>query len=171
MDQLDLFELMNGDVKQIKQFIKLSSIIALLDQKGLTIINSDGNKKIELMPKHMQIALELFGVLWSTQEKDLGFKVENTYKRIKSIMKNNYPTYYKNEVFKMKDVRAELEMTNQTLQRHIDIMMDYGKVERCGGNKKVGFKYKISNWGSSKTNNPLEELEKAISLLESDYVS
>ena len=166
LDELDIKTLFDGDYKLITQFLRITNLVTLLHQKQLGMTKDGNQTVVEVQPKHMQIALELFQDVWFKTEKELGFKVSGTLINIKDIINKAFPNGNKNYEFNVKDMRKKLRAVPSTFARHINTLYDYNKLERTGGTKNTGFTYKVVSWNDSDSSiKRFSEFKKAINSL------
>lgn len=149
LEQLNVSATFNNDTRLITQFLRITNLIALLHQKQLPAIQKNGASQIEVQPRHMAQALELFREIWFKQEKELSFNVAGTLMRIKKILVKDHKENFQETDFLVKDMRAKLKVSPSSLARHINILYDYGKLERTGGNQRDGYSYKVLCWNDS----------------------
>lgn len=149
LEQLNISATFNKDNRLITQFLRITNLIALLHQKQLSVIQKNGAWQIEVEPRHMVQALELFREIWFKEEKELSFNVSGTLMRIKKTLAKDFPDSHKEADFLVKDMRAKLKVSPSSLARHINILYDYGKLERTGGNKRDGYSYKVTSWNDT----------------------
>jgi hypothetical protein len=157
LEQLNISATFNNDNKLITQFLRITNLITLLHQKQLSVIQKNGASQIEVQPRHMTQALELFREIWFKEEKELTFNVSGTLLRIKKILAKDFPDNHKEADFLVKDMRAKLNISPSSFARHINTLYDYGKLERSGGNKKDGYSYKVASWND--TNDTAQQYE------------
>lgn len=166
LEQLNISATFNKDNKLISQFLRMTNLITLLHQKQLTVIQKNGANQIEVQPRHMIQALELFREIWFKQEKELSFNVAGTLMKIRKMIIKDFPDSHKEADFLVKDMRAKLKVSPSSLARHINILYDYGKLERTGGNQRDGYSYKVTNWDdSSDTAQQYEKFKNEIQAL------
>lgn len=149
LEQLNISATFNKDNKLISQFLRITNLIALLHQKQLLVIQKNGAWQIEVQARHMVQALELFREIWFKQEKELSFNVAGTLARIKKTLMKDHKENHEEADFMVKDMRAKLKVSPSSLARHINILYDYGKLERTGGNQRDGYSYKVVSWNDS----------------------
>jgi hypothetical protein len=157
LEELNVSATFNNDTKLITQFLRMTNLITLMHQKQLSISQKNGVNQIEVQRKHMLMTLELFREIWFKEEKELPFNVASTLLRIKKTLIKDHAEDHQEADFLVKDMRAKLEVSPSSLARHINILYDYGKLERTGGNKKEGFSYKVLNWND--TNDSAQQYE------------
>ncbi|WP_346882358.1 hypothetical protein [uncultured Algibacter sp.] len=156
LEQLNIARYFDENYKLIKQFLQLTSLVTLLHQKQLGATKSGNMLQVEVQPKHILITLELFQELWVKEESELSYQVANTFRNIKAVLIKGSPKNHENVTFTVKGVRERLKMHPATLARHINTLYDYNKIERTGGNRKDGYKYKVISWSD---NSPIERFE------------
>ena len=149
LDELDVMQLFDNNVKHITQFLRLTNLVTLLHQKQLGVTKSGNAIQVEVLPKHMSITLELFSSLWLKEDEELNFRVSGTFKRIKEILKKEDSINFKSLEFSVKEIRVKLKMSPATLSRHINTLFDYGLIERKSGNRNKGFKYSVISWNEN----------------------
>ncbi|MDI5887635.1 hypothetical protein [Flavobacterium yafengii] len=157
LEQLNISATFNKDNRLIAQFLRIINLIALLHQKQLTVIQKNGANQIEVQPRYMVQALELFREIWFKEEKELSFNVSGTLNRIRKTLMKDFPDSHKETDFLVKDMRAKLKVSPSSLARHINILYDYGKLERTGGNQRDGYSYKVTSWND--TNDTAQQYE------------
>lgn len=146
LEQLNISATFNKDNKLITQFLRITNLITLLHQEQLLVIQKNGAWQIEVQPIHMIQALELFREIWFKEEKELSFNVSGTLSRIKKVLLKEHKESHEEADFLVKDMRAKLKVSPSSLARHINILYDYGKLERTGGNQRDGYSYKVTSW-------------------------
>jgi len=149
LDELDIKTLFDADYKLITQFLRITNMVTLLHQKQLGVTKEGNHIVVEVQPKHMQIALELFQDVWFKAEKELSFKVVGTLISIKDVINKAFPNGNKDYEFNVKDMRKKLRAVPSTFAKHINTLYDYNKLERTGGTKNTGFTYKVVSWNDS----------------------
>ncbi len=149
LDILDVKTLFDADYKLITQFLRITNMVTLLHQKQLGMEKEGNHTVVEVKPKHMQIALELFQDVWFKTEKELSFKVVGTLMSIKDVINKAFPNGNKGYEFNVKDMRKKLRAVPSTFAKHINTLYDYNKLERTGGTKNTGFTYKVVSWNDS----------------------
>ncbi|PKB18348.1 hypothetical protein [Flavobacterium sp. 5] len=168
LEQLNVSAFFDNDGRLITQFLRITTLIALLHQKQLVMTQTKGVYQIEVQAKHMEQALELFKEIWFKQEKELHFKVASTLVRIKNTLIKESPESYKESEFFVKDMRAKLKAVPSSFARHINTLYDYGKLERTDGNRKDGYTYTVANWNdTNSTAKQYEDFKKEIISLQS----
>lgn len=166
LDELDVMKFFDGDCKQITQFLRITNLITLLHQKQLGLTKVGNMLQVEVKPKHMKIALDLFRELWIKEESELNFKVSGTFTRLKEVLKEQEPKDYKEVEFTVKGIREKLKMFPATLARHINTLFDYGKIERTGGNRREGYTYSVISWNDTNTSEErYNQLQESINSL------
>ena len=152
IEQIDLMPFFKQNYTALGQYLKLVNLITLLhqyqNQSHLKIAKP--NQVLEVDPKHMIIALELFREVFLKADKELYFNVESTFIRLKKTLKDSYQDDYQDQSFTLNGIRKQLNMSPVTLNRHLKTLEEYGKIVRCGGNNRVGFQYQIIEWGEHK---------------------
>lgn len=146
LEQVDVSKFLNNDSRLITQFLKVTNLITLLHQRQLSMRLNEGTYQIEVEPRFMGLALELFREVWFKEEKELGFNVACTLVKIKKELQKQNPSSHHKLEFTVKEMRAKLKVSPSSFARHINTLYDYGKLERTGGNKKEGFNYKVICW-------------------------
>lgn len=166
LEQLDIATYFNEDYKLIKQFLQLTNLITMVHQKQLGQVKLGTINQIEVQPKFMLEALELFQELWVKEEKELSFKVRSTFLRLKQVLKSENKDDYQDSEFVVKEMRSKLAISPSTFARHINTLYDYNKLERTGGNKRDGFTYKVISWNDETSSlEKYENLKKEINSL------
>jgi len=166
LDELDVKTYFDNDYKLITQFLRITNLVTLLHQKQLGVTKDDNQIVVEVKPKHMRIALDLFRDVWFKTEKELSFKMSGTLIRIKDAIKKIQPDDFENCEFNVKDMRKELRLAPSTFSKHINTLYDYNKLERTGGTKNTGFRYKVVSWNDGDSSvKRFEDLKKAINSL------
>ncbi len=157
LEQLNVSKYLNSDSKLITQFLSVTNLITLLHQRQVNMRQNAGASQIEVEPRFMDMALELFKEIWFKEEKELGFNVACTLVRIKKELVKANPNNFPKSEFTVKEMRAKLKVSPSSFARHINTLYDYGKLERTGGNKKDGFTYKVTSW--SEDHNTAQQYE------------
>lgn len=149
LEQLNISATFKKDNRLITQFLRMTNLIALLHQKQLSVIQKNGVWQIEVQPRQMAQALELFREVWFKEEEELSFNVSATLNRIRKMLLKDHKENHEQADFLVKDMRAKLKVSPSSLARHINILYDYGKLERTGGNQRDGYSYKVTSWNDS----------------------
>lgn len=149
LEQVNVSKFLNNDSKLITQFLRITNLVTLLHQKQLIMTQNAGTYQIEVEPRFMDMALELFREVWFKEEKELSFNVACTLVKIKKELVKTNPNNCQESEFTVKEMRAKLKVSPSSFARHINTLYDYGKLERTGGNKKDGYSYKVTNWNDS----------------------
>ena len=139
VEQVSLTGLFGNDLSKTGLFLRLSHLIALLDQynSGMERL-PNGQEAIIVGGRHMATALELFQFLWIKQTDELHFKLRSTHKRLVELLAER-----DKKPFTAKEVRKPLGLTPATLQRHLASLKSYGVIEICGGNRAKGYRYRL----------------------------
>jgi hypothetical protein len=162
LEQIDVAKYFSNDAKLISQFLKVTSLITLLYQKQLEMLQKNEIYQIEVEPKHMLAALELFQEVWFKQEQELPFNVACTLTKIKRELQKQNPTDFEQIEFTVKQMRAKLKVSPSSFARHITTLYDYNKLERTNGNKKDGFSYRVIAWDTSDVAEQYENFKNEI---------
>lgn len=162
LEQIDVAKYFSNDAKLISQFLKVTSLITLLHQKQLEILQKNEMYQIEVQSKHMLAALELFQEVWFKQEQELPFNVACTLTKIKRELQKQNPTNYQETEFTVKQMRAKLKVSPSSFARHIATLYDYNKLERTSGNKKDGFSYRVIAWDTGDVAEQYENFKNEI---------
>ena len=149
LEQINIAKFLRNDNKLIAQFLKVTSLITLLYQKQLEILQKNDVFQIEVQRNHMLEALELFKEIWFKQEQELPFNVACTLTKIKRELQKQKPKNYQETEFTVKLMRDKLKLSPSSFARHIATLYDYNKLERTSGNKKDGFNYRVIAWDMS----------------------
>lgn len=149
IEQIDIAPFFGNDIKAMSQYLNLVNCITLLHQKQLLPKLTKTTQNIEVKASYMISALELFKELWLKKDDELSFNVRGTFNRIKDYLRTVCPQDYLTQTFQLKKIRKELAMAPATLHRHLHNLELYGYIERCGGNNRTGYDYKILEWTSS----------------------
>ena len=120
---------------------------SLLHQKQLGGKNAKGVFQVEVKPEHMTMTLELFREIWVKEEQELNFSIAKTLELIKAQLEKENKGDCKDEEFTERDMRAKLKAVPTTFNRHINMLYDYARIDRTGGNRRDGFNYKVTSWG------------------------
>ena len=162
LEQIDVSKFFTNDSKLITQYLNMVNLITLVHQKQLEITIKNAVHQIEVEPRFMLMALELFQEIWFKEEKELPFNVACTLVKIKRELQKSNPNAYQDSEFTVKEMRANLKVSPSSFARHIATLYDYNKLERTSGNKKDGFGYKVIAWEDNNTAEQFEEFKNEI---------
>ena len=163
LDQLDLEPFFGKDFVQLRRFLHITSLITLYHQEQLGVRKVNGVVVTEVQPDHMLAALDLFRDLWLKPEEELYFQVVHTFQKIKDYQKQQYPECYREEKFKIADLRPKLKVAFSTFSRHVRRLNEYGMLKRVGGNNRTGYEFMVADWGEGTGRaDKLSELIEAI---------
>ena len=146
IEQINLKSFFGTDVKAMSQYLQLVNGITLLHQYQLNVKLTKTKQYIDVKAEYMVLALETFREVWLKKDDELYFNVRSTFSAVKQNLRQQYPTDYLGQTFKLKDMRKALGKSPVTMQRHLHSMELYGKIERSGGNNRVGYEYKVLEW-------------------------
>ena len=146
IEQVDISRFFGGDLKSLSQYLKLVNLVTLLYQKHDDVLLTDRGQTLEVKPQYMKLVLELYRELWLKKEDELYFNVRGSFNRIKGYLKKSEPDHYLSTSFKLKDIRKAVGRSPVTVQRHLNQLELYGKIERTGGNNKTGYEYQVRQW-------------------------
>ena len=138
VEQVSLTDLFGNDIGRTTLFLRLSHLIALLDQYNSGMERTVAGEAIIIEGRHMATVLELFQFLWIKQTDELHFKLRSTHKRLVELLAERGK-----KPFTAKEVRKPLGLTPATLQRHLASLKSYGIIEICGGNRAKGYRYRL----------------------------
>lgn len=150
IEQVNLQSVFGTDVKAMSQYLQLVNCITLLHQHQLDVKLTKTKQFIDVQSEYMILALDLYRDLWLKNDDELYFNVRSTFNAIKAYLRKAYPSDYLSQTFKVKSVRKALGKSPVTMQRHLKTLELYGKIERCGGNNRIGYDYKILEWQDTK---------------------
>jgi len=164
-DQIDFQPFFNNNIKQIRLFLQLTNLVALLHQEQLPKTKANNQLIIAATPEHMTAVLTLFKDVWLTKDEELYFRVIKTLNKLKTILKKEFITDYKEKTFKAKAYRKAVGIAPSTYNRHIKHLDTYGKLTRTGGNNRTGYTYQITEWEEENNNvtafnNLIQQLKK-----------
>jgi len=139
VEQVSLCDLFGNDLSRTGLFLRLSHLIAMLDQynSGMERL-PNGREAILIEGRHMAAVLELFQFLWIKQTDELHFKLRSTHKRLVELLAER-----DKKPFTAKEVRRPLGLAPATLQRHLASLKSYGVIEICGGDRAKGYRYRL----------------------------
>ena len=144
VEQISLEGLFGQDLSRTGLFLRLSHLIALLDQYNCGMERlQDGREAVIVEAKHMALALELFSGLWIKNADELHFRLRGTHKRLVELIAKRDGQVMSKKPFTAKEVRKALGLSPATLQRHLSSLRDYGILEICGGNRAKGYRYRL----------------------------
>lgn len=149
IEEVDLSAFFGQDIKSLSQYLRLVNLITLVHQHKGSVFLTPSSKMMEVKPKYMIMALELFRELWLKKDEELYFKVRTTFSQVKEYLTRTHGAKAKDSEFTLKEIRKTLKIAPITVQRHLHTLEDYGKVERCGGNNRIGYQYRIGEWEES----------------------
>ena len=162
LEQIDVSQFFTNDSKLITQYLNMVNLITLVHQKQLEITIKSKVHQIEVEPRFMLMAFELFQEIWFKQEKELPFNVACTLVKIKRELQKSNPKDFQLTEFSVKEMRANLKVSPSSFARHIATLYDYNKLERTSGNKKDGFGYMVIAWEDNNTAQQFEAFKKEI---------
>jgi len=151
-DQIDFQPFFKNNIKQIRLFLQITNLIALLHQEQLKRTKENNQLCIEVSPTNMVATLELFKTVWLTKDEELYFRVIKTFNRLKKVLKQNFPNNYQDQTFKAKAYRKVVGIAPSTYNRHIKALDTYGKLTRTGGNNRTGYTYQVAQWEEENNN-------------------
>lgn len=150
VEQIDITVFFN-EIKTLGIYLKLVNMVTLIhqhqNQKNIRLTKE--GQIIDVEAQYMITVLELYREVWLKKDDELYFNVRNTFNALKQYLKDAYQNEYLTCTFKLKDIRKGLKKSPVTLQRHLHTLELYGKIERCGGNNRVGYEYKVLEWKDS----------------------
>ena len=153
IEQIDLTAFFGKDIIALGKYLQLVNAITLLHQHQQSIklrkTPNDKQQIIDVQPPYMHLALTLYKELWLKKDDELYFNVRGTFTRLKIHLKKHHPNDYLTTTFKHKTIRKTLKISPVTLQRHLNTLEQYGKIERTGGNNRTGYDYKVLEWQDS----------------------
>jgi len=162
LEQIDVSTIFSNDSKLITQYLKMVNVVTLLHQKQLELQIKNTVHQMEVEPRFMLMALELFKMIWFKQEKELSFNVACTLVKIKRALQKQSPDSFQETEFILKEMRAKLKVSPSSFARHISTLYDYNKLERTSGNNKEGFSYKVITWEDNNSAEQYEAFKKEI---------
>lgn len=163
IDQIDFQKFFDNDVKKIKQFMQLTNIVTMLHRFQLNPKKKDEQIYFEVQPEHILTVLELFKELWVADYDELYFQVLCTLKQIKTVVKKDNPDNCEDAMFTERDIQPKLKISPATLNRHINKLVLYNKLERVHGNNRTGFYYSVKSWSENKADKDrLQEFKNEI---------
>jgi len=162
LEQIDVSTFFSNDSKLITQYLKMVNVVTLLHQKQLELQIKNTVHQMEVEPRFMLMALELFKMIWFKQEKELSFNVACTLVKIKRALQKQSPDSFQETEFILKEMRAKLKVSPSSFARHISTLYDYNKLERTSGNNKEGFSYKVITWEDNNSAEQYEAFKKEI---------
>jgi len=146
IEQVDISAFFGKDIKSLGLYLRLVNLITLLHQHSSMITLTHSGQVMDVKATYMIIALERYREVWLKKDDELYFNVRSTFNALKEVVKKEHPNDYLSCTFKLKEIRKALGKSPVTLQRHLNTLELYGKIERCGGNNRVGYEYKIREW-------------------------
>lgn len=154
-EQVDFQPFFKNDLKQIRLFLQLTNLVALLHQEQLPKTKENNQLCIEVQPQHMVTVLELFKDVWLTKDEELYFAVMGTFNKLKTVLKKEFKSDYQHQEFFTKDYWKKVGMSPSTFAKHIKQLDTYGKLKRVGGNNRTGYKYQVAEWEEENNNTVL----------------
>ena len=149
IEQVDVTAFFGNDIKSLGLYLRLVNMYTLLHQHQSLIKLTKSGQVIDVETKYMITILELYREVWLKKDDELYFNVRGTFNSLKQHLRDQYSTGYLGCTFKLKEVRKVLGKSPVTLQRHFNTLEMYGKIERCGGNNRIGYDYKVLEWQDS----------------------
>lgn len=146
IEQVDITAFFGKDIKSLGLYLRLTNMITLLHQQHQNIRLTKTGQMIDVKADYMIVALELYRDLWLKKDDELPFNVRSTFSALKTLLRKDHPSDYLSQTFKLKDLRKTLGKSPVTFQRHLHTLELYGKLERSGGNNRIGYDYKVLEW-------------------------
>ncbi len=143
VEQVPLSGLFGNNIARTGLFLRLSHLIALLDQYNCAMEATTKGEAVIVEARHMALALELFRPLWIKRVDELHFKLRGTHKRLIQLIAKRDGQVMSKKPFTAREVRKVLGLSPATLQRHLSTLRDYGILEICGGNRANGYRYRL----------------------------
>jgi DNA-binding transcriptional ArsR family regulator len=144
VEQISLEGLFGNDIGRTGLFLRLSHLIALIDQYNCGMERlQNGREAVIVEGRHMALALELFRPLWTKRTDELHFRLRSTHKRLTRLIAKRDGQVLSKKPFTAREVRKGLGLSPATLQRHLSTLRDYGIIEICGGNRAKGYRYRL----------------------------
>lgn len=143
VEQISLEGLFGNDFGKTARFLRLSHLIALLDQYQCGMERTAKGDAVIVEARHMAITLKLFRSLWIKHTDELHFKLRSTHKRLVAYIDGRDGSPMSKKPFMAREVRKALQHSPATLQRHLASLKNYGVIEVCGGNKAKGYRYRL----------------------------
>ncbi len=143
VEQISLEGLFGQDLSRTGLFLRLSHVIAVLDQYNCGMENTAKGEAVIVEAKHMALALELFSELWIKKVDELHFRLRSTHKRLTQLIAERDGQVMSKKPFTAREVRKALGLSPATLQRHLSSLKSYGTIEICGGNRAKGYRYRL----------------------------
>ncbi|MDP2386446.1 MAG: hypothetical protein Q8M29_08740 [Bacteroidota bacterium] len=139
--ELELPSSVNQQLRSLPQLLTFIQSVTLLHQHLLPKKqDSYGQEYIEATTEHLQAALELFKSIAISQGDKLSPTQRSFLERLKTDLND------KEKTFKLSDAMKVMEMSSSSFYREFNALKELGYVIVCGGNKKKGIDYKISDW-------------------------
>jgi len=138
--QIQLPESIIQPVQGLRHLITLIKTVALLHQHQLKKKVKNGKEYIEATDDHLQIALELFKGVSVTKSDILSPAQRSLLESIKTHVKS------KDNSFKVPEVIKAMRMSKSSFYREFNELKELDYVRVCGGNKKEGIQFKITEW-------------------------
>lgn len=152
LEQVDLAPFFGHDYVAIGKYLRIVELLTILQQKSLKTYIEQGISKVEVSPKIMIEALELFSECFVREDEELYFRVASTFSQIKGFLQKNNPDGCKDKIFTSTAIRKDLKMSPNTLAKHLKKLLAYGKIKREGGTNRDGFTYTVISWEENSSN-------------------
>lgn len=120
------------------QLLTFIQAVALLHQyKQKPKHDSNGTPYIEATAEHLQIAIELFNGILTSQNDILTPAQRSFLERLKTQVKTNVP-------FKISEVMNKMQMKKSYFYKEFNALREQGYITKINGNKKDGVNYQIT---------------------------
>ncbi|QMU65462.1 MAG: hypothetical protein GKR88_14995 [Flavobacteriaceae bacterium] len=168
IEQVNITTFFGNDIKAMSQYLQVVNCITLLHQYQVDIKLTKTKQYIDVKAEYMIVALETFREVWLKKDDELYFNVRSTFNTIKKNIKKQHPSDYLSQTFLLKEIRKAVGKSPVTMQRHLKTLELYGKIERSGGNNRIGYQYKILEWQDA--NSKVAAYEKLIDELKTGTI-
>lgn len=135
---------------QLITFVKAVTLLHQFNCKQKT--DSAGGKYIEATPEHLSIALELFRDIALEKSDMLSLSEREFFEKLKSHVKDPQ------SVFRIGEVIKRMRISKSSFYRAFSSLRELGYIRECGGNKREGMEFIITEWKD------FAELQKEVSL-------
>ena len=130
----------NQQLRSLPQLLTFIKSVTLLHQHLLPKKTDNyGHEYVEATPEHLKIALELFRSIIITQGDVLNQNQRNLLERLKIYIGDQ-------ERFRIPDAMRLVGMYGTGFYKEFNILKTVGFVTQCGGNRKTGIEYQLTDW-------------------------
>lgn len=154
-DKLQLPNTVFQELRSFSQLITFIKAVALLHQHQLKKKkDKNGMEYIEANTDHLEIAIGLFKSIAVSKSDILSPGQRNFLESLKMHVKD------KDASFKVPELMKVLQMKKSSFYNVLNDLKEIGYISDCGGDKKGGILYKVTDWDDYK------DLQKSVTILD-----